>query len=51
VLDVAALRAARFPRWHGSCAIDLSAYAPLGEVVLRPANASSRAVSTGIIVR
>lgn len=51
VLDVAALRAARFPRWHGSCAIDLSAYAPLGELVLRPANASSRAVSTGIIVR
>lgn len=51
VLDVAALRAARFPRWHGGCALDFSAFGPLGEVTLRPLGAHSKVVSNGISIR
>ena len=51
VLDVAALRTARLPRWHGGCAVDLSTFAPLGRLVLRPEGAGSRAVSPGVLVR
>lgn len=51
VLDIAALRAARFPRWHQGAAIDLAAFGPLGEVTLRPVGAGSLAVCTGVMVR
>lgn len=51
VFHVAALRAARFPRWHQSCAIDLSAFGGLGEVSLRSSGAKSTIVSTGVLVR
>lgn len=51
VLNVEALRAARFPRWHGGCALDFSAFGPLGEITLRPLGASSMVVSNGAFVR
>lgn len=51
VLDVEALRKARFPRWHGSCAIDFSAFGPQGGMTLRPLGKGSQAVSGGMILR
>jgi SAM-dependent methyltransferase len=51
VLDVGLLRRSRFPRWHGSCAIDLSPFLPAREIVVRPVFAGSVAVSTGLVLR
>jgi len=51
VLNVEALREARFPRWHGGCALDFSAFGPLGEITLRPLGDSSQVVSNGAFVR
>jgi 2-polyprenyl-3-methyl-5-hydroxy-6-metoxy-1,4-benzoquinol methylase len=50
-LDVEALQAARFPRWHNGCAINLSAFGPLDEIILRPETGRATAVSTGVLVR
>jgi hypothetical protein len=49
-LNIAALRAARFPRRHQCCAIDLTGIAPVDEVTLRPTG-NSTAVSSGLLVR
>jgi 2-polyprenyl-3-methyl-5-hydroxy-6-metoxy-1,4-benzoquinol methylase len=51
VLNVEELRAARFPRWHGGCAVDFSGFGPLGEITLRPLGATSRAVANGVFLR
>jgi 2-polyprenyl-3-methyl-5-hydroxy-6-metoxy-1,4-benzoquinol methylase len=51
VLSVEALRRSRFPRWHGSCAVDLSALGSRDEITLRPLGRGSKAVSTGVVIR
>ncbi|MEO5324107.1 class I SAM-dependent methyltransferase [Mesorhizobium sp. CC13] len=50
ILSIEEMASARFPKWHNSCAVDLSAYGPINGITLRP-RGQSQLVSAGLIVR